>query len=346
MAQLVLTIELAGCPTVCMHCWAQGMRYGEMPLSDVARVLEGAHRFCAARELAFSAYPMHEVVAHSRAGDVLAVFAEHVGADEFEPLSTTGVPLACREDWREVLAAAAALGTTTVWVALHGLGAEHDRVVNRAGAFDETCLAVERVHAAGLRAGCNVFLTKVNAKQFDDLRKVLWDLRVDDVSFEPAHYYPTRRSRRYAVHQPALDDLAPLSGRVLEASRFHRCEWSDLTGYTEAAHVRSLLAGEWPDERRSEMPVELVCRRNLDLHTGVAGLYGTRHGNLASERAEDVLERALACGPAERELLYFRRAPIPRVRELALRHGHPAGEEVRFSRHSMHYRWLDRAIAA
>jgi DNA mismatch repair protein MutH len=49
------------------------------------------------------------------------VFADHGGAAEFEPLSTTGVPLALREDWQELLAAAAALGTTTVWVAFHGL---------------------------------------------------------------------------------------------------------------------------------------------------------------------------------------------------------------------------------
>jgi hypothetical protein len=40
-----------------------------------------------------------------------------VGAAEFEPLTTTGVPLATRQDWRQLLAAAAELGTTTVWVA-------------------------------------------------------------------------------------------------------------------------------------------------------------------------------------------------------------------------------------
>jgi hypothetical protein len=90
--------------------------------------------------------------------ELLGLFADHVGTAEFEPLSTTGVPLAVRQDWQDVLAAAASLGTTTVWVALHGLGVEHDRQVNRPGAYAETCLAIQRVHAAGLRAGCNVFL--------------------------------------------------------------------------------------------------------------------------------------------------------------------------------------------
>jgi hypothetical protein len=108
---------------------------------------------------------MHELAAHPQAAELLRLFADHAGAAEFEPLSTTGVPLAVREDWRELLAAAAKLGTSTVWVAFHGRGAEHDRQVNRPGAFAETGLAIQRVHAVGLRAGANVFLTTANAGQ-------------------------------------------------------------------------------------------------------------------------------------------------------------------------------------
>jgi len=33
-------------------------------------------------------------------------------------------------------------GTHALWVAFHGYGAEHDRQLNRPGAFEETCLAV------------------------------------------------------------------------------------------------------------------------------------------------------------------------------------------------------------
>jgi hypothetical protein len=42
--------------------------------------------------------PMHEVAAHPQAVELLRLFADHVGAAEFEPLATTGVPLAVRED--------------------------------------------------------------------------------------------------------------------------------------------------------------------------------------------------------------------------------------------------------
>ncbi len=61
---LYLCIEAVGCPTICRHCWAQGVGYGAMPLADIEWVLEGAHRFCDGRGLAFDSYPMHEVAAH------------------------------------------------------------------------------------------------------------------------------------------------------------------------------------------------------------------------------------------------------------------------------------------
>jgi hypothetical protein len=126
VARVELLIEVVGCPTVCRHCWAQGVPYQTMPLGDVASVLEQAHRFCDEHGLGFYAYPMHEVAAHPQAAEILRLVRDHVGAAEFEPLATTGVPLAVREDWKDVLVAAANLGTTTVWVAFHGIGTEHD----------------------------------------------------------------------------------------------------------------------------------------------------------------------------------------------------------------------------
>ena len=97
VATLELQVEVVGCPTVCRHCWAQGVPYPAMPVEDVAWVLEQAHRFCDAHRLGFGAYPMHELTAHPQAVELLRLFADHVGTAEFEPLSTTGVPLAvCR----------------------------------------------------------------------------------------------------------------------------------------------------------------------------------------------------------------------------------------------------------
>lgn len=102
-----------------------GCSYRAMPVEDVAWVIEQSHRFCDERGLAFDAYPMHEMAAHPDAAQLFRLFNDHSASARpgtmFEPLTTTGVPLAIREDWREVLKAAADTGTLNLWVAFHGV---------------------------------------------------------------------------------------------------------------------------------------------------------------------------------------------------------------------------------
>ena len=321
-----------------MHCWAQGTRYADMPLEHIELVLKEAARFCSEADLDFGAFPMHEVAAHPDASRVLQMFGR-----EFQPLTTTGVPLAEREDWEDVLAAARSLGTTTVWVAFHGVDAEHDRQVNRAGAFQETLTAVRRVHQVGMRVGCNVFLTKANLAGFDRLLDTLLEASLDQISFEPARYQPTTRSRRYATITPELGELEEVAERVLEHSVFHREKWSDLAALTEASYVELALRGMWPAGQRYETPsLQLVCRPNLDLHTGIAGVYGARHGNLQRDDPHAVFARALAHGPVAPRALYLPEVEAPAIDDLARRHGKPDGRQVHFEHQSMHYRWLDQ----
>jgi hypothetical protein len=74
-----LCMEVAGCPTVCRHCWAQGTGYAMMPLAAIEWVLEGAHGFCDGRGVGFDAYPMHELAAHPDAARLFALFNSHSG---------------------------------------------------------------------------------------------------------------------------------------------------------------------------------------------------------------------------------------------------------------------------
>jgi hypothetical protein len=339
-----MMLEVAGCPTTCMHCWAQGRAYPTMPLADVAWVLEQVHRFCNDRRLGFASFPMHEVAAHPDAAAVLRLFAEHVGAGEFEPLTTTGVPLAMRDDWGEVLAAAAALGTTTVWIALHGAGDEHDRQVSRPGAFAESCRAVERIHAAGLRAGCNVFLTKSNLGRFEALAEAVRRARLDEASWEVAAYYPTARARRYEAERPEVDDLLPHRETIRALSPPHwRRWWENPEASTEAAYVSRATASApatLPDA------FSLVCRPNLDVHTGLPGLCRERHGNLRADGVAPVLERALARGPVSYEALWFGDEPLGTDADLAARHGDPTGRRIHPRPQSARFLWADRARRA
>jgi hypothetical protein len=321
-----------------------------MPLREIAWALDAAHRFCDDRGLAFESFPMHEVAAHPEAAAVMELFQSHEpqAGSLYQPFTTTGVPLAIRDDWREVLASAAATGSTVVWVAFHGDGEDHDRQVGRRGAFEETCLGVRRAHAAGLRASCNVFLTSANLGRFDELAAALRGLPIDEVCCLPASFLPIPRSRRNERVRPTLADLASVAERVLELpGPFYRDHWSHLEMHTEAAHVERALAGDPASAvREAGSRLELICRPDLDVHAGMAGLYRERHGNLRADGVESVLERAVEQGVRSEEQLWFGVGSPPDASELAGRHGDAAGQGVHFHARSARYLWLDRARRA
>jgi MoaA/NifB/PqqE/SkfB family radical SAM enzyme len=153
------------------------------------------------------------------------------------------VRLATREDWQEVLAAAATLGTTTVWVAFHGLGVEHDRQVNSSGAYAEMGLAIQRIHAAGLRAGCNVFLTTTNVGQTERLLGAAAVRGRRDV-VGAGDLLPNGTGRRNERLQPELPDLRPLATRIPQVSLFDHDIWANLE-----AHARGGLGASRADRR-------------------------------------------------------------------------------------------------
>jgi hypothetical protein len=353
-----LCMEVAGCPTVCRHCWARGTGYGMMPLATIEWVLDGAHRFCASRGLGFDAYPMHELAAHPAAARLFALFNSHGGtvnrAGEagtgtmFEPWPTTGVPLAAREDWLEVLAAAAAAGTKTLWLAFHGAGEIHDRQVSHRGGYAGTCLAAERARAAGLRVGCNVFLTTASLPQLDELLVTVERLADVGACFEVAGYLPTARSRRNERLRLPLPELAPLAARLAAlANPVNTCQWTGLEDRTEAAYVRQALAGDWPaipDPAPGELA--LVCAPNLDVYSGLAGLHRVRHGNLRADGIDAVLGRALARGRETDDELWFGPRPHSAPAELAARYGDATSLRVHPWPESVRYLWLDRARAS
>src|SRR5258707_15671636 len=96
--QVYVCVEVAGCPTICQHCWAQGIPYPAMPLADITYVLEQARAACAAAGMSLAAFPMHEVPAHPEASTVLRPLSAYPGTPSvaagrpmFVPPSTTRV---------------------------------------------------------------------------------------------------------------------------------------------------------------------------------------------------------------------------------------------------------------
>jgi hypothetical protein len=82
---------------------------------------------------------------------------------------------------------------------------------------------------------------------------------------------------------------------------------------------------------------------DLDVYSGVAGLYRTRHGNLRTDGTATVLGRALAHGRQPDDTLWFGPGPLPGPAELATRYDDATGLGVHLAPESVRYLWLDRA---
>jgi hypothetical protein len=149
-----------------------------------------------------------------------------------------------------------------------------------------------------------------------------------------------------------LPALLSVADKIRALSPFDHDVWANLEAYTEAAWTRRALAGDWPPDlaamqpRHDDQGLNLVCRPNLDVYTGMAGLYRERHGSLRGDGGHAVLARALEQGGRSTDALWFDLDRVPHAAELGGRYGDTAGQGVHFTETSVRYLWLDRAQRA
>ena len=344
LPDLYMYVEVIGCPTTCQHCWAVGRPYQAMPLEDIAWVLHEVRRFCDAHDLTVDGYPMHEVAAHPQASQIMRLFHDLWNLVE-EPVPTTGVPLAMRDDWREFLETLLSLGTSTLWFALHGAGEIDDRAVLREGAYSESLRAVELAREAGIGAGCNLFLTKENVHQFERMVAELQRAGIQQIIPEIYSFVPNGRGRHSEPLRPEWQDVQMLVERLdsIPETCLWRRFWYELPDkHTESWYVRQALEGTWPDEQAYRL-ISLVCRPNLDVFRGVAGLYTRRYGNLRRDGVERVLSRAVADGPSSDDELRFTQEQLLLVEELAARFGDAQSQRIHMHSASIRRWWLECA---
>jgi len=344
LPDLFMQVEVVGCPTVCLHCWAMGRLYQAMPLEEISWVLHEVRRFCTTHQLTFSGYPMHEVLAHPQAAPVLLLF-QHLWDVAFDPLPTTGVPLATRPDWREILSPLSSYEVPMLHFAFHGTGEIHDRMVQRQGAYQESLRAVALAREAQVHTGCNLFLTAENVSHFDQLVSDLLQAGMESIAPEIYRFTPNARGRLTEPLRPTWQDVQPILAQLdaLPVDDFMRRYWREEL-HPESWFVQQALAGTWPAQARQQL-IWLVCRPNLDVYRGDAGQYSKYYGNLRRDGTDEVLNRAVADGACSHEELWFTREQLLPIQEVAASFGDTQSQRIHEAS-SMRHWWLDCARRA
>ncbi len=275
--------------------------------------------------------------------------------DDFQPFTTTGVPLATRPDWREILETLRELHAPTLWFAFHGTDEVHDRAVMRKGAYRESLRAVELTREVGMETGCNLFITKENIRQFDQLITDLQHAGMQQIIPQVYGFTPNARGRHTEPLRPQWRDVAPLVEKldaIPEACLWRRF-WHEVPEmHTESWYVEQALAGTWPDEdmKRCEDAyrnmVSLVCRPNLDVYYGFAGQYTNRYGNLRRDSIDEVLSRAMAAGSFSYDEVWFGDMQLLPIGELATCFGDARSQCIHGDSFSIRDWWIDSARRA
>jgi hypothetical protein len=322
-----------------------GRPYQAMPTEEISWVLHEVRRFCMTHQLSFSGYPMHEVLAHPQAGQVLVLF-QQLWDVAFDPLPTTGVPLATRPNWREILAPLHSYCVPMLHFAFHGTGSIHDCMVQRQGAYQESLRAVALAREAQVHTGCNLFLTSENVSHFDQLVADLLQAGMESIAPCVYRFTPNARGRLTERVRPTWQEVQPILAQLdtLPVDDLVRRWWrEDL--HPESWFVQQALSGTWPADAEQRL-IWLVCRPNLDVYRGDAGHYTKRYGNLRREGVDEVLNRALADGACSHEELWFTPEQLLPVQEVAARFGDAQGQRIHIGPDSIRHWWLDCARRA
>ncbi|HQO08619.1 MAG TPA: hypothetical protein PLK90_09200 [Clostridiales bacterium] len=355
---IFLQINSSGCLTSCEHCWAQGKPFKNMPLIDLEEILFKMKEYLSDKpEYALDPFPMFEELAHPETGTQMKLFMKY-GMMPYD-MPTSGIALAVRPDWKDVLDCIKELEYKFMVLSFHGIGAVHDKAVNRKGAFEDLKLALERIRSAGIDLSFNVFITKESINEIPELIKnvIAPDIDHENIMISFARYNATSRGRRYEKIRTEYSDVEKISSTLAEycvdgetipdADSF----LSGIRANTEAELVKLALSLS-NEERKNYKPrfmddIWLVADQNFDLYTGKGNFLTIHHGNIKKDNFSNLMKKALSDNPfSALHSCFSKDISDIDISELAEKYGNPKGQKIyQGGLDEIKAYWIDQAFA-
>ena len=350
---LTVDVRISGCATRCRHCYVDGGPGPLMPLPEYRRCLDVLRElFDRLQGFGFDVYLWldYEPLLHPDICEILRLTRERFpGSFDISCMPTSGIPLATRGDWREVLEVLEEVGTKEMMFTLHGPEEIHDRAVSLCGAYSLEKLAVDRVREYGFGTMVKVIVSKEMIVHFEETMMAVDDHGYDHRFAEVPVYEPLPRLRDFESLRAALEDVQPFVHRLSEfCDRGKRGEyWKNPEKYAER-NIRSrvLANGERYSsftriEERMPSWMFVNVMPGLSLHYGNAGLSTRRIGSLDRDSPEALAEKIRKLEPNYMFRGFYDVENLPPPASLAREFGDPNSGRLYASEEDLLLRWLD-----
>ena len=343
---LIVAVDMAGCPNRCRHCWLGSPPNRRLPLETLARVAEAVRGWARPGESA-PFFRRLTVASWYREPDYAPNYRELYRLER--ELSDEPARYELLSIWRlardEGYACwAREIGTEACQSTFFGLERTTDRFVRRAGAFRDNLLATERLLAVGIRPRWQLILTEAILPELEGLGALSRSLNLEarvaalggdfhlflnspSPDGEAFHLEPLRPGPEALARVPAY-----LAAKTL--AHFGREDLADCLGRPEADWLPELLVCATPPSLAPPR-LALLVNAELDVFPSISELTPWwRLGNLEADGVGAILaahERDLPAG-------YRANYHLP-TGELAARYGRPEGRQL-YTRDDLLLRWL------
>ena len=352
--QITIDIRISGCATRCWHCYVNGGPGPIMPLEEYRRCLDALIPiFDRLEKYSFKRIDLwldYEPLLHPDICEILTITKENFGThfDTFN-FPTTGIPIATRSDWEEILDTLRMIGTNEIEFTLHGPEHIQNKATNHPRAFELHLLAVRRAQAHGFETALNLMVTKDMLQHFEETMEVVRRNGYERKRAAVPVYEPIPRLRRFEMHRPTLEDVEPFREYLANFCSGDRDAkyWEDVDRYAERNVLRDVLSHpeNYPGfaflESRTPYWIFATVVPGLSIYYGNAGLYHRKLGVLGVDSPESLVECIRKLKPNYQFGGFYDVGALPAPVDVARRFGDAKSGKLYHTVEDVFFRWLD-----
>ena len=351
--QVTFDIRVSGCASKCWHCYVDGGPGSFMILDELKEVLvylKELSKIALDKSVRLDPYLDLEPLLHP---DCLEIFrlAYRLDSEFFGPcIPTSGVPIATRTDWEDVLKVLTDVGIRELQLTLHGPRELHDRATNLQGAFDLHRKTVDRIKEKGFRTRLNLIVSKPLLKCFEETLRFI---ELHDYYYRRAlipSYAPCPRLREFESQRPELPEVQPMLDELIQLcddKEQDTVHWQQAEQSTERYMFDDLY--KRPEKYSSFRSIVdnlpnwrfVTVVPGLEVYYGNGNLYSERIANLREMTPEALFKEIEKRDPNYALGGYFDIDELPSPMEIAKVSADPHSERIYHHTEDVFVKWLD-----